>query len=74
MRDILAAGAEMDLPEFQFVLGELRGVDELLDIDDSAAAWAGTLGQTALEHRKLALDQFAPFGGGQAQKVLDPEK
>src|SRR5437899_4494723 len=74
LRDVLAPGAQVNLPKFEFVLRELRCVDELLDIDHSPATWAGTLRKTAPEHGEFPLDQLAPLSGWKMQKVLEPEK
>src|SRR5438445_12756713 len=65
LRHVLAARAQMDLPELQLVLGKLRSVDEFFHIDDRSAARAGTLSQTAPENRQFSLDQFAPLFGFQ---------
>ncbi len=62
----------MHLPELQFIIGKLRGVDEFLHVDDSAAARAGTLGEAAAEHGPLSFYQLVPFGGLEAEKILQP--
>src|SRR5436190_6749082 len=74
LRHVSGAGGQMHSPQFEFVLGELRGVDVFFEYETNV--WLRAVGEQsarfAFHGTPFALNEIAAFARAESEKVDEP--